>query len=142
MKKIILLPLLVLGFAHGAETAVATENKTLEVITPENIQTMQNLEKGMNNIQKGLMYNNATMVQQGVDTIKKNTKDIDSFDIKNKSNSNFKAKRYAETEAKAISELADNMSEAFNKHNKNRTLDTFRRLQDRCITCHTLIRKW
>ncbi len=154
MKKIILLPLLVLGFVNAAETVTPTPvaavtptvtavpSETMKLTTAANVQTMQNLEKGMSDIQKGLMYNNASMVQLGVDEIKKNTKDIDSFDIKNKENSSFKAKSYSETEAKAIAGLADNLVEAFNKHNKNRTLDTFRRLQDRCITCHTLIRKW
>ena len=25
---------------------------------------------------------------------------------------------------------------------KNRLLDTFRRMQNRCMTCHSLVRKW
>jgi len=140
MKKILLLPLLVLGLANAAEETNTTKAPTATHAT--NVQTMQKLEQGMSTIQKGLMYNNEGMVKQGVEEIKKNTKDIDSFDIKNKENSSFKAKKYSETEAKAIAELADKMIKAFDRHDKNRVLDTYRRLQDRCITCHTLIRKW
>lgn len=131
MRKIILLPLLVLGFANAAETN--TTNRAV---------TMQGLEDGMVSIQKGLMYNNKDMVKEGVVGIKKHTKDIDSFHIENEAGSSFKANKYATNEAKSISHLADEMRDAFVKGNDSRVLDTYRKIQSRCMTCHKLVRKW
>jgi len=131
MKKIILLPLLVLGIAFAEDA-----NQTKPV------QTMQNLESAMATIQKGMMYNNQSIVAKGVEEIKLNTKDISSFDIKNKEGENFKAKKYSMTQALAIEKLADNILVAFRKENRNRVLDTYRRMQNQCMTCHALIRKW
>jgi GTPase involved in cell partitioning and DNA repair len=131
MKKIILLPLLVLGIAFAEDA-----NQTKPV------QTMQNLESAMATIQKGMMYNNQSIVAKGVEEIKLNTKDISSFDIKNKEGTNFKAKKYSMTQALAIEKLADNILVAFRKENRNRVLDTYRRMQNQCMTCHALVRKW
>lgn len=131
MKKIILLPLLISGIVYAQDAEKSTR-----------IQTMQNLESGMSTIQKGLMYNNKNIVFKGVDEIKSNTKDINSFDIKNEEGVSFKPKKYSETEAKAIGKLAEDILTAFKKGNKNRVLDTYRRLQNQCMTCHALIRKW
>lgn len=61
MKKLLLLPLLVVGFA------VAGNEKA------DQVHTMQSLENGLSSIQKGLMYNNKDMIQTGVEEIKKHT---------------------------------------------------------------------
>lgn len=105
-------------------------------------ETMQGLVQGLNTIQKGIMYNNGDIVKQGVDAIKKNAKNIDSFDIEDDKTNSFKAKRFAETEAKALAKLADEIEIGFSKHDKNRVLDTYRRMQNQCINCHKIIRKW
>ena len=139
MKKTILLPLLVLGVIHAAEATKVTD--TNEAKTNQ-VQTMQNLELEMGSIQKGLMYNNRGMIQKAVNGIKENTKDIDAFDIKNDKGISFKAVRYSKTEAKAISELADDLMRGFDKGDKNRVLDTYRRMQQRCMICHEIVRKW
>ena len=139
MKKTILLPLLILGVIHAAEATKATDVSEAKV---NQAQTMQDLEIGMGSIQKGLMYNDKNMVQKGVDEVKKNTKDIDAFDIKNEDGKSFKAARYSQTESKAIAQLADDLMKGFDKGDKNRVLDTYRRMQQRCMICHEIIRKW
>ena len=101
MKKIILIPLLVLGIAYAEETEQAEK--------ANRILTMQNLETGMSTIQKGMMYNNKSIIAKGVDEIKLNTKNISSFDIKNDAGVSFKAKKYSIVEAKALDGLADDM---------------------------------
>lgn len=131
MKKFILLPLLVLGFANAVDS-----NTTSRSVT------MQGLDDGMISIHKGLMYNNKDMVKAGVLEVQKRTKDINSFHIKNEVTSSFKAGRYAANEARGISNLADEIKEAFIKGNDNRVLDTYRKMQNRCLTCHKLVRKW
>ncbi len=130
MKKLVLLPLLAIGIATAAEPEVTKA------------VTMQGLVQGLATIQKGIMYNNGDIVNQGVDAIKKHAKDIKAFDIQNEKTSSFKAKRFAETEAKALSKLADEIETGFSRHDKNRVLDTYRRIQNQCINCHKIIRKW
>jgi len=130
MKKLILLPLLVVGIAIAAEPEVPKA------------MTMQGLVQGLATIQKGIMYNNGTIVNQGVEDIKKYAKDINAFNISDEKSKSFKAKRFAETEAKALSKLADDIQTGFIRHDKNRVLDTYRRIQNQCIICHKIIRKW
>ena len=106
------------------------------------IETMQNLEEGLSTVQKALMYNDGGMMQKGINLINENAKNIDAFDIKNEKGSEFKAKKYAKTEAKALPRLANEVKKAYYKGDKNRTLDAYRRLQNQCITCHKIVRKW
>jgi len=131
MKKIILLSLLV--------STLMWADSTDKV---KSIETMQNLENGLATIQKGMMYNNRNIVEKGVIEIKLNTKNISDFDIKNERGIRFKAKKYSMTEALAIEKLAEDVLIAFDKKKRNRVLDTYRRLQDQCMTCHALVRKW
>ncbi|MCB4751852.1 MAG: hypothetical protein LGB03_03135 [Sulfurovum sp.] len=131
MKKLLLLSLLMMGIA-SASTGEHTKR----------MNTMKKLENGMETILKGLMYNNKKILLKGVDIVKENTKDIKSFNIKNEEGKGFKRKKYAETEAKAIAVEAERIFKAFKKANRNRMLDSFRKLQNRCMSCHALIREW
>ena len=131
MKKMILLPLLAIGMIQAADSNEVNR-----------IQTMQNLEQGLSTIQKGLMYNSGSILIKGVNEIKRNAQDINAFDIKNEKGTQFNAKEFAERESKAISQLADEMKIAYYKGNQNRALDTYRRLQNQCLACHKIVRKW
>ena len=131
MKKIVMFSLLAFAMIHAEEAEQDLR-----------IKTMQNLEGGMETILKGLMYNNKSIILKGVDAIKENTKNIALFDIKNEEGVNFKAKKYSETEAKALTSLAEDILYRFKKGNRRRSLDSFRKLQNQCMNCHALIRKW
>jgi len=131
MKKIMLLSLLVSVVIYAQDTEQS-----------KRIETMQNLELGMETILKGLMYNNKNILIKGVDEIRENTKDINAFNIKNNKDRNFKPKKYAETESKVLANLAEDILVSFNKANRSRSLDTFKKLQNQCMNCHALIRKW
>jgi len=89
-----------------------------------------------------MMYNNKSIIAKGVEDIKLSTKNINSFDIKNDEGISFKAKKYSIMEANELDTLADNMKKAFKKGDKNRILDTYRRMQNQCMTCHAVVRKW
>ena len=131
MKKIMLLSLLVSVVIYAQD---AEQNKRIE--------TMQNLEVGMETILKGLMYNNKNILIKGVDEIGENTKHIQAFNIKNDKDRNFNPKKYAETEAKVLVNLAEDILVSYNKANRSRALDSFKKLQNQCMNCHALIRKW
>jgi len=131
MKKLILLPLLIFVMAFAEDTEQA-----------KRVKTMQNLVEALNTIQNGIMTNDRNTVKEGVDKMKENTNDINSFDIKNENGVSFKAKKYSMEEALLINSLSEEILSAFEKGKRNRLLDTYRRLQNRCLTCHALIRKW
>jgi len=131
MKKIMLLSLLVSAVIYAQDTE---KNNSIE--------TMQNLENGLETILKGMMYNNKNILIKGVDEIKENTKDINAFNIKNDKDKNFKPKKYAETESKVIANLAEDILVSFNKGDRRRSVDNFKKLQNQCMNCHALIRKW
>ena len=131
MKKIMLFFLLVSVVIYAQDT----EQK-------KSIETMQNLESGLETILKGMMYNNKNILIKGVDEIKENTKDINAFNIKNDKDRNFNPKKYAQMESKVLANLAEEVLVSFNKGDRRRSLDNFKKLQNQCMNCHALIRKW
>lgn len=108
----------------------------------QSIQTMQNLQNGLETMLKGMMYNNKSILIKGVDEIKENTKEISAFNITNEKDRNFKPKKYAETQTKVLASLAEDVLVSFNKADTRRSLDNFKKLQNQCMNCHALIRKW
>ena len=54
-----------------------------EVLNKSQMKTMQSLEKAMADIQKGFLYNNENVVENGIQELKKNLEDIGSFVIVN-----------------------------------------------------------
>ena len=131
MKKFVALSLLACSLIWAKEG-----DNTLRV------QTMQNLEAGMETILKGLMYNNKNIIYNGVNTIRENTKNIKLFDIKNDEGVNFKAKKYSKAEAQVLTRLADDVLKSFKEGDRRGSLNNFKRLQNQCMNCHALIRKW
>ena len=106
------------------------------------VQTMQNMETALATIQKGLLYNNRNIVSNGVEKLKQNTQNINSFKISDIHKSQFKEKDFAKTEAKAITVLADKILKEFDSPDKSTILDTYAKIQNQCITCHKIVRKW
>jgi len=137
MKKLLLIPAIASLFIFASE-----DNNTTKEQRGEQIKTMQNLEVAMATIQKGFLYNNNDLVQQGITSLKKNVKNIKSFDIKNDKDKDFDAKKYSIAELKAIGMLADNMLTGFDKGDKEIVLADFQKTLNRCVTCHLLVRKW
>jgi len=124
MRKIILLTTVVsnMVFAGSAE-----ENAR--------IQTMQNLETALGIVQQGFMYNNRSMIANGIKKLKYNASDIQSFKIPGKTD-------YAQSESKAIVSLADTILKDFDARDKDKVLDSYKEIQNKCITCHIIVRKW
>jgi len=108
----------------------------------DRIQLMQNLEVSMSTIQKGFLYNSDKLVQNGINKLKYNIKNIDTFAIKNDEKIDFNAKKYALAEVAAISNLANKLQEDFDKGNKEQVLDTYQKAVNRCVTCHLIFIKW
>lgn len=131
MKKLILLPLLAFGMLHAAEKNGVSR-----------IKTMQNMEEGLGSIQRGLMYNDGSLIQDGVQRIQKYAGNINAFKIKEGESSDINTKAYAATASKSISDITANIKKAYKADDKQQVLESYRKLQNECISCHKIIRKW
>jgi len=105
------------------------------------ISVMKDLEKAMAMVQKGYLYNNLSIVQNGADQLKLHAKDVKSFEVSS-NGSSFDAKQYAINEASAISSLADDMVNSFKKGEKSKSMIAYQNTLNRCVTCHKIVRKW
>jgi predicted glycosyltransferase involved in capsule biosynthesis len=143
MKKILMLAILTstLLFSDG-DTNTTTESNITSDSSSTRIQTMQSLESAMAVIQKGFLYNNESIIEKGVNDLKKNLENINSFIIKNEKRRNFNAPVYAATETTAISKLGDKIFKLYKEGRKNQALSTYARTLNRCVVCHKIIRKW
>ena len=105
-------------------------------------KTMQNLEVSMAFIQKGFLYNHRGRIQKGIESLREELKNIDSFVIKNNKDEKFNAQAYAVNETKALDLMASRILEGFDKGQKESVLLDFQQMLNRCVTCHALVRKW
>ncbi len=105
--------------------------------------TMQALESGLATVQKGFLYNNTAIVDKGAKELQEQASHINSFKIDdlNKDDA-FKEKSYAHNEAKAIAQLSEKIANYFKRNKKEEALAQYTQLQERCIICHKLVRKW
>jgi len=135
MKRLILASVLFtsVAFASG-------ENKKLDNL--HQAQTMQNLETAMATIQKGFLYNNTSLVKDGITKLKINIEDIQDFKIENNKDLKFDAQKYAKAEMGAIKILAGEIMKDFDVGKKEKVLEGFQKTLNRCVTCHLIIRQW
>ena len=134
MKKILLLSALAgsLLFAEGA-------------LNKSQMKTMQTLEKAMGTVQKGFLYNNANVIQNGVKDIKATLMDVLEFEIKvdpKQQGKDFNAKAYVATEVTAIGKLVTEVNKLYAEGKKDEALATYSETLGRCVVCHKIIRKW
>lgn len=132
MKKIFLV-LVLLG-----STMLMAEGATEE----EMRETMQSLETSMSSIQKGFLYNHRGRIQQGISSLRKQLKNIDSFIIKNDKDVKFNAHKYAMNETKALDILASKILNEFDSGDKEAVLTDYNKILNGCVTCHALVRRW
>ena len=128
MKKLIILGLLTGSLF--AQSALETR-----------ISVMKDLEAAMATVQKGYLYNNLHIVEQGAKLLKLHAKDVKSFEIAT-DGSSFDAKQYAVNEASAITSLANDMVDSFKDGKKAKSMIAYQNTLNRCVTCHKIVRKW
>ncbi len=111
----------------------------------ERIELMRAYEGALSTIQKGFLYNNESLVKKGVQDFQKNLRHSDAFVIeldKKESTGSFNPRTYANTEARAISSLVDDLEENFKTGTKHKSVNIYNQIIDRCLACHRIIRKW
>ncbi len=101
-------------------------------------QDMQTMEAAMGQIQKGILYNNKSLVVQGVDNLKTTAKNVQ---ISPKGEMDY-TPAFAKSQTKSIMVYADKVKADIEAGKKHSAADNYTKVLDQCISCHNKIRKW
>jgi len=134
MKKILLMSVLVSGilFAEG-------------VLNKTQMKTMQSLESAMSTIQKGFLYNNESVVNSGIKSLKSSLLDVNAFVVivnDKEKKENFDPKTYAVTETASIGKIVTEVGTLYTEGKRDEALEAYSKILNRCVVCHKIIRKW
>lgn len=131
MKKALLISVLVSGvlFAEGA-------------FHTERMKNMADMETAMANIQKGFLYNNKNVVNNGVKDLKKTVQFTESFMKEGIGENKINNKMYAHKEAVAISTMADEIAATFAKGDRYSAANNYLLILSKCLSCHQTVRSW
>ena len=108
------------------------------------VEKMIESESGLNNIQKGFLYNNAALIRSGVATVKKAnelfhnaeaTKEYLPEDKRHMTNIAFNA-------SKRIVAAADELSLYLDAHEYSKAQHAFTDIMTACGSCHAVVRGW
>ena len=128
MKKIIV-SLLVLGSMTLSLHAYSNADR---------IEDMRVMEIAMQKIQKGILYNNKDMVLQGVDKLKKASRNVE---VDKKEDMDYSAS-FAKKQAENIIRYADKLKASIEANQKHAATTNYTKILNQCVSCHNKIRKW
>jgi cytochrome c556 len=132
MKKILLLVVLASTVLFGQE-----------VRHIERMKNMQAMETAMATIQKGFLYNNLSVVKNGVRDLKKTASFTESF-IKEGavSKSGVNTHLYAKNQTERITIMADEILDSFAKGDRYAAANGYLMVLSKCLSCHQTVRSW
>ena len=109
----------------------------------DRIKDMRMMEQGLQQMQKGFLYNNLQDIQKGAELLKKHTAKIEP-PVDEVANSFKRSYAYDLTkrEAKKIIKLAEDAVIKYQEHRTKQAMNDFTKILKQCMTCHTRIRKW
>jgi len=104
----------------------------------ERIQDMQTMEVSMVEIQRGILYNNKTMVLKGVESLKKVSRKVE---ISNNDDMDYSAS-FAKKQTANIIRYADKLQTNIEANQKHAATTNYTKVLNQCVSCHNKIRKW
>lgn len=135
MKK----SLLIMVLAGGLLIAQDTEDVNMK-------KNMQEMEVALAVIQKGFLYNDATLVQGGVKNLQAKVKHIEPPSTKDEEEifgkGNTYSYKYAKKQSEKISILSDEIWTNFQKGEKYSAMNKYKETLKQCLACHKKIRRW
>ena len=104
----------------------------------DRIHDMQAMEVAMSQIQKGILYNNKSLVAQGADILVKSASkvEIPKKDVMDYNHA------FAKQKAANISKFAKKVKEEMNAGHKHGATANYTKVLNQCVSCHNKIRKW
>ena len=131
MKKALLLSVLVSSVLFGQE-----------VLYPDRMKNMQEMETAMADIQKGFLFDNVNVVKNGVKHLKVTIAHTESFIKEGVNKEGFNSLLYAKKQASDIEALADKILLTFEQGDKYNSANNYLKVLSKCLTCHQTVRSW
>lgn len=113
-----------------------------EVLYPERMKNMQEMEIAMSEIQKGFLYDHIHVVNNGVKHLKATIRNTESFIKPGINKKGINSLIYAKKQATDIDKLADEIAEAFKKGDKYNAANSYLKVLSKCLSCHQTVRSW
>ena len=132
MKKVLLISILVSGVLFAKQ----------EVIYPDRIKNMADMEVAMATIQKGFLFDNINVVNNGVKDLKRTVKFTESFIKEGVSDKGINNLMYAKKQAASITSMADEISATFAKGDRYSAANNYLLILSKCLSCHQTVRSW
>lgn len=108
-------------------------------------KNMQEMEVALAVIQRGFLYNDATLVEGGVRSLQAKAKYIEppqGKDAEVFGESNTYSFKYAKKQSSKIAVLSDEIWSNFKKGEKYTAMSRYKETLKQCLACHKKIRKW
>jgi cytochrome c556 len=131
MKKALLVSVLVSSVLFGQE-----------VLYPDRMKNMQEMETAMSEIQKGFLYDNVNVVKNGVKHLKVTIAHTESFIKEGVNKEGLNSLEYAKKQANDINALADGILTTFEKGDRYNSVDNYLKVMSKCLSCHQTVRSW
>ena len=114
-----------------------------EVRNLDRMKNMQEMEHAMATIQKGFLFNNLSVVKNGVKALKRTAGFTESF-IKEgvTTKSGVNTLLYAKNQTDSIKMMADEIEDAFAKGDKYAAANGYLLVLSKCLSCHQTVRSW
>jgi cytochrome c556 len=132
MKKVLLISILVSGVLFAKQ----------EVIYPDRMKNMADMEVAMATIQKGFLFDNINVVNNGVKDLKRTVKFTESFIKEGVSDKGINNLMYAKKQAASITSMADEISATFAKGDRYSAANNYLLILSKCLSCHQTVRSW
>jgi hypothetical protein len=113
-----------------------------EVVQPDRMKNMSEMETAMATIQKGFLYDNVNVVKNGVKDLKDRVKHTESFMKDGIDKNGINNMTYARQQAVAISSMADEILATFEKGDKYSAASNYLLILSKCLSCHQVSRSW
>ncbi len=131
MKKALLVSILVSSVLFGQE-----------VLHPDRMKNMQDMETAMATIQKGFLFDNVNVVKNGIKHLKITIAHTESFIKEGVNKEGFNSLIYARKQADDIEKLADQIMLTFEQGDRYNAANNYLKVLSKCLTCHQTVRSW
>jgi hypothetical protein len=116
-----------------------------EYTAQDRIKDMKELEIAMVTIQKGFLYNNLSIIEEGVDEIKKNAISVEpplKGEEKYLDKLESYSYKYAKRQSAKMIVHADDIVLDYKEGHKKQAVNAYNKIFKQCMTCHERIRDW
>jgi hypothetical protein len=127
MKKFVLALALTSAAAFAADTTITA--------------TMQLMDKGMQQVQKGFMYNSKSDIIQGIETLENSDAIFKKVDVTTFIPNNKKV-RVTQNITNNLGEDLEVLKKAIENNEFTTATEKYGKVLNDCVACHTVIRGW